>query len=392
MVFSHFVFTFYQAAHTGETEYIHSRFDLVFGTTPLNIFYNGRLGVSIFYVLSGYVLSYAFFVKKENEYLISAAIKRFPRLYIPTLFSIIVCYLLLVFNAYDNVETGEKTFSSFIKNVYLFKPDFLLVFRDSVELFFVEKTRYNPVLWTMHYELFGSFLVFLFLVSFGKSNIRWIWYLIGFWFLWDTSYFCFLAGMLLCDSNVNFRLADKIQRPYWAWLLLFSGIYLGSYPNIEFFRPEYNTIYDFVKFDLPIDYIYFYRDLGAILILTSILFSKTLQNILMRKTFQSLGKISFGIYLIHFPILASFSCWLFNNLYPSFNYHLSFVVTLIGSLVVIIVSSFLITKYVDEPSILFSRRLYEFLKSAFLRFKTGTTSYKLEQKLYIGENKKTPPA
>src|SRR5262245_49449091 len=57
--------------------------------------WNGELAVTIFFVLSGFVLSLAFFQRRSGAGLSSAAIRRLPRLMLPVAGSILLALLLL---------------------------------------------------------------------------------------------------------------------------------------------------------------------------------------------------------------------------------------------------------------------------------------------------------
>ncbi len=54
--------------------------------SPLNIFYNGNFAVYIFFILSGYVLTYKFFKTRNYGIIISSAARRYIRLLVPVLF------------------------------------------------------------------------------------------------------------------------------------------------------------------------------------------------------------------------------------------------------------------------------------------------------------------
>ncbi|MEE9543719.1 MAG: hypothetical protein V3V95_08050 [Thermodesulfobacteriota bacterium] len=66
---------------------------------------------------------------------------------------------------------------------------------------------------------------------------------------------------------------------------------------------------------------------------------------------QFFGRISYGMYVIHFIVLGSFSSWLFVSLHGHIGYGLSSLLTSLVSLLIIIVCAILLTRYVDALSI-----------------------------------------
>ena len=68
VVFHHFILAFYPALFFGDnaTPHLRAGLEAFVSGTPINLLYNGNFAVSIFFVLSGYVLSYKFFVRKKS--------------------------------------------------------------------------------------------------------------------------------------------------------------------------------------------------------------------------------------------------------------------------------------------------------------------------------------
>ena len=68
VVISHYIQVFYPAALNGNQQQAHFKWDIWYGHSPINLFYNGQLAVCLFFVLSGYVLSVKMFEKElDNE-------------------------------------------------------------------------------------------------------------------------------------------------------------------------------------------------------------------------------------------------------------------------------------------------------------------------------------
>jgi peptidoglycan/LPS O-acetylase OafA/YrhL len=72
---------------------------------------------------------------------------------------------------------------------------------------------------------------------------------------------------------------------------------------------------------------------------------------------QFLGGISYGLYVVHFLIIGSFSSWLFLLLSSYFSFNISFLFVLLTGLPFIIFAAYLLTRYVDNPVIGIANRI-----------------------------------
>lgn len=132
---------------------------------------NGPAAVELFFVLSAYVLTRRYLLTGNSELLEKAAIKRWPRLAGPVILITILSWLLFRFDAYFYYEAGRQIGSPFLQTfAHSFKGDpssgppaiglGQLIYHAGYLTFFEGAATYNQVLWTMRYELFGSFVAF----------------------------------------------------------------------------------------------------------------------------------------------------------------------------------------------------------------------------------------
>lgn len=316
--------------------------------TPLNIMYNGNFAVCIFFVLSGYVLSINFLLYNDHQILVANAIKRYFRLMIPVFVSVLIAYVLLIFGAYKYfaVYTNDFRYNTMDQNF------FNMIKFALFDVFFKGSGTYNTVLWTMNYELLGSFLVFSFLSLFGSAKKRYIFYLTLIIVFYNSYFLAFFLGLFLCDWNLNKH--KTISKPF-VFTCFVIGIFLGSYP----YGVTENTIYNFldVKF-IVLNYQVFYHVIGAFFFMIGLLNSSILKDVFSSKIFAFLGKISFSLYLTHIPILASLSFFLFAKLSSLYSYHISFVITFSASITLTFLISYLMYKYVDTKAVDISKHIY----------------------------------
>ncbi|VTR53465.1 Acyltransferase family [Actinobacillus pleuropneumoniae] len=286
--------------------------------TPFNLLLNGNFSVCLFFVLSGYVLSYRFLETGDRSIVYSSAIRRYFRLAVPALASVFLAYLILVLDlgAYGNIR--GMTLSS-MPDPFAADANLLVMLKESLfHTFFTYGSQYNPVLWTMTYELFGSFMIFVFLIVCGRHRIRYAVYAILICLFIDSYYLGFVLGMLLSDvKNSGKERPAFIHRSWIQLLLLCSGIYLGSYPYVA---PQ-GTVYSILQWGTAdFDFFVFYHVIGSFLILTVLLHSSRMQSIFSHRFFAYLGKISFSLYLVHFTVICSFGSYVFLYLSPFLSY------------------------------------------------------------------------
>ena len=349
VVISHFFQVFAPSVFEGRTEIEHFAFENIAARTPLNLLFNGNFSVCLFFVLSGYVLSCKYFQTKNNRNIYSSAVRRYFRLAAPAFLSIILAYLIvrLGLGFYDDISgiTLSSMPDPFAADIRL-----LAMLKEGLfHTFFTYGSQYNPVLWTMTYELLGSFLIFAFLLILGRRSLRFAGYLILIWVFIDSYYLGFVLGMLLSDLRNNGRdWLAYINRPWVNLTLFIAGIYAGSYPYIH---PQ-GTLYSVLMWDsTDFSFFVFYHVIGSFLIITALLNSSRMQSLFSLKLFAHLGKISFSLYLVHFTIICSFGSFLFLQLSAILPYGANVWLTTAITLPVIFAAAHVFYKLVDAKTL-----------------------------------------
>jgi peptidoglycan/LPS O-acetylase OafA/YrhL len=269
---------------------------------PGKYLWNGETAVTIFFVLSGFVLSLSFFLGGSAQALASAAVRRYPRLMLPAAASVLFAFLLLQAGAsrsQEAVRFMDETqglscepdappghSNNWLRGFYNFSPDLLLALRQGTWDAFVQGANYNLVLWTMPVELAGSFLVFAFLALFGRLRNRWLLYaLCGTVLLVQRHEFMFdfLIGMAASDLWAHNRRTWRrslMLTP--AVVLLAAGLFVVRW-----------------------------KPLTALMVVAVTAAAPRVQQFLSLRWLTFLGKISFALYLVHMPIFCSLGCGLF---------------------------------------------------------------------------------
>ena len=332
--------------------------DQIFSTTPLGLIGAGNFSVCIFFVLSGYVLTQKFFKTKENNIIISSAVRRYPRLFIPVFAAVMLSYLLASAGLYRYyIETMMVSAGSNYRHYWTFTPDILEAIKQAVwTSFFAGGTiQYNPVLWTMTIEFYGSMLVFTMALIFGSLRNRWTFYFAAAVLFINSYYLAFVIGMVFADVFNSKKPLFKTDNRIILFIILISGLFLGSYPESPLVN---NSLYGFLDNGLFESPKATYHIIGSGMIMYVLLNSKGLQHVFSSPVPLFLGKISYSMYLVHFPIMSSFTCALFLVLYPVLSYGSAALISISLSFLLIIPLSYLFYKHIDMAGVKLSKIFY----------------------------------
>ncbi len=327
---------------------------------------DGELAVWIFWLLSSYVISILFFKKGENydKILIGYFSKRYFRLAIPVLFSVLLAYFLLKFgliNSHKLALTLGSPYSdsnSWLNSFYTFEPNFIKAIKSALyDSFFRYKSvsSYNDVLWTIQNEFLGSLFTFSIFGIIRHNSRRYLLYfiiiiiLLKLKILWLCA---FVIGHVLCDfdfsTNSN-SIINKLKKfevgvHNFKLLILILSLLIIVYSRVILSFMLVPAIYHN-------------------LVLSSFIIYITLRNEYYKKIFASkipfwLGDISFSSYLIHLPILCSLTSFLVlhNNTLQGK------IFATLTTLIVIIFFSFLFAKYIDKRSIYYANGVGNYFK------------------------------
>ncbi|KAI5293123.1 hypothetical protein KEM52_005816, partial [Ascosphaera acerosa] len=236
--------------------------------------------VNIFFVISGYVLSYKILRFGRNQdweqayaALGSSALRRGLRLYLPSLAGVACVFVAVRVGAYD-FSTAIRHDGRTVLGTNEEHPPVLATwrdqFRDVISTVWAlldwwhwdfHYNNYNPHLWTIAIEFRSSMVLFMVLLALIRVKSRWrITIAAGLgcffmsWSRWDVM--LFIGGMILaefdlicgtwetratrqagmektlCEVALDKRLLLWLnsRRSLW-WAALFVGGYLGSQPN-----------------------------------------------------------------------------------------------------------------------------------------------------------------
>ena len=324
--------------------------------TPFFFLINGHAAVTFFFVLSGFVLSYSYFRKGSGDGLIGSIIKRWPRLFPIALISTLFSWLLIKYGLYFYAETAQITNSVWMTRFAHAGGDFInSTFTDAFMqgfflTFFRGDENLNTSLWTMHYEFIGSLLVFSLIPVLNglRSKLAFIVFLIMMLAAFYISvYMCaFIMGCFLsynrCQVN-DYKSILPVNKFVLLISLFFVAIAFGyTDPGIGFY--SFMQISDqgmmrAIRILL--------HSLASVILIEIILNYKSVYTLFDTNVGRFLGRCSFALYVIHVPLIFSFSCYVFLNTLDLLGYRTAVFFTFVVSTCLLFLISWLLT-LVDE--------------------------------------------
>ncbi|KAL7625973.1 hypothetical protein AAE478_002742 [Parahypoxylon ruwenzoriense] len=339
----------------------------------IRIVYSGAAMVSIFFVVSGFVLSHRFVQRMHRrEYtelfsgLTSLTFRRAIRLFLPAFASstlAFICAYLGIVNVPKKVngqpfEHGIASYMEYLdmeSNPWDWSTDF--------------SGFYNPQLWSIAVEFRGSMVVFLLVVGLAKTRTAVRLTVEALLMMhcfghkrWDVA--LFIAGMILAELEVLLRKPkNPSARRIVNSLLIFSmilGLFLCGYPrdhNIQ--TPGYRWskyVWPFTAYRRR-----FWLAVGAMLVVGPMTFLPSIQSVFLTRPVRYLGRISFALYLVHglgnrtVGKLLLNGCWDYIGKEGDWPYALSFIVSTTLYFPVVIWASDMFWRGIDIPSTNFAK-------------------------------------
>jgi peptidoglycan/LPS O-acetylase OafA/YrhL len=359
VILNHFAAVFFPytvfGARTGGA--VHAPWEELFFYPPFGILIAGNCAVNLFFILSGYVLSYKYLGEPgKRAGLVAAAVKRPVRLGGLVWLTMTVGAILWYFGLFANGPVAELTGAApWLDAFWQGSFDTGRFFKDLLLSPFGSGARYNPPLWTIEKELYGSFMVYLFLFLVGHFRYRRVIAVGMILASYSSLSQGFWIGLLAADIIKHaVRPVRSLPRPLFLMLVL-GFVYFASFPHDVDASFLKTTVYGHLPDSVLLGG--GYPMLAAVLIFLLVMTDKQWQEFLHKPLFRFLGRLSYGIYTVHFPVIGSWSCWLFLQLQGVLSHGQAVAVVFLTSLPMIALSAWAATVLVDEPAIRLARRI-----------------------------------
>lgn len=356
----------------------------------IRIIYGGRAMVSLFFVLSGFVLAYSPLQKittrspsSSNDLVTgisSSILRRFIRLFGPALIPMfltgIATWNFPDFNP-GNWRGGDPTFRFHMWQRYKMVEPLFNPFTWEV---------YTPQgidqCWTLALEYRGSMLVFLLCITTAQLTSRARKTVISITALWGLFYgradvFCFLSGMFLADQRHS-PLASEIPwlsnklsiprpiRSALAVVLMVCSLVLMSWPDHGHQGIEPYKTMDYYtpamwRVDEPQSW--FWGGVGSLGLMTSIENLPSVQRFLSTQFMLWLGETSFSLYLLHWVAFQWFGSVIKTYFVETVGWskETSFYIMYFAVLAFLSVAADLYWRAVDEKCVMLGKYLVDWL-------------------------------
>jgi peptidoglycan/LPS O-acetylase OafA/YrhL len=351
VVFHHYLCAFFPFLVFGVGP-SHGRLEHLFWVSPLGLISSGSWPVCLFFILSGFVLSLPFFGNdgKETRELLAAMVKRPVRLVGMVAATMIVSMAMLRTHLDFAAQLAPVTGSKWLMEIDTPPTTWIQFARDLLTDPFGSGVLFNPPLWTISFELIGSYITFLFVLLFRRSPIRWLVYLIMGLQFSHNYYIGFIVGTLCADlwkNHPNLFAQEKGSLILVVPLLL-VGIYLASFQT--YLDPSYSSLTWHGL--LPrVGHSNIYPMAGACAVFVSLLLTPLLQGLFSIAPLVYLGRISYAMYAIHLLALRFVSSWIFLNVSVVRTYEYRLIIMSCASILFLLVVSHIATVYFDEKVI-----------------------------------------
>ena len=346
--------------------------------TPVFTLMDGYSAVYLFFVMSGFVLAPSFLRARQGVPL--QVSKRFVRLFLPVL-AAFGCALLLLLalpqgrdaaQAFSqsgwlqamghNPMTWQALLSDGLWNAMLAGYQGFSVFSpwpalaDALRLTPVG-TAINSPMWTLHVEFWGSLLLIGVAYACRRlpAPLFWILFVALAWLAGSGHFQLFLAGFLL------YRIHEVLLRQrHWlvalaGAVLVLAGIGISTSKQVPLLSAAWQSFGAFGLLRASSDF-HWQSQVGALLLFCGVLLCAPLRQWLDNRLTLWLGRLSFSIYLLHFPILLTLGCSVFALLAP-LSYGVACVVALLAGGAVTMCAAVYFERWIDRQAVVLSRRL-----------------------------------
>lgn len=369
----------------------HWKWEITLTHTPLFVFVNGGVAVIMFFIMSGFVLT-ASFVNSDLSFIRQVA-KRTIRLYLPVAISVLLASALLVNFPLAKISAASLTQSDWLVSLCKTPLTLASVAKDLLQssMFFgyqgasifdniwvvgrmlslapVTEAANTP-LWTLHYEFWGSLLVLLTSIAYRMipGMIFWITFAVVA-VITSAGYSpLFLLGFAAYIKRDFFLRSSGTVGSVIGFAALGCAIVLDYATPSTWLRDTLLDTQKLVPISLPSSGLLQSEGAG-VLFLLAIAITPTIRTWFSRPSMLALGRVSFSLYLVHFPILFTVACEIFNLLVQHFSYSESIAGSAVLSAVVTAVAAVIFEKLVDQPAVSLSR-----IATAFPDRKTSRSS------------------
>lgn len=294
--------------------------------SPMNLFINGNWAVCLFIILSSFSIVYSL-EEKGKSCLKDIIIKRYFRLSIPIAFVLLLIYILYVCGLFYNDLVSSLIDNFWLSYFYCKNISFVDFVKECIYVVLTGESELNSPLWMINYIFIGTFVIILLRIAMEgmscKKKILILFVLALFLLKISVYYSCIICGYIL----YNLYLSNSLENRYIIFFVKTISLLAFILFPILIKNPLSNMI-------------------SAFSLLYLVFNSHFLQRLLSNKYTIFLGKISYHLYLVHWPIICSISCFLFVEIF-NVNELLSYMIAFFSSILISVLFAWKITERVE---------------------------------------------
>lgn len=344
VILCHFVVVYYPQMYFLNHADSLGGFLSLFAKTPLSVLINGDVAVRYFFVLTGFLVGRTSFLKNiQPHQIVSRSIKRYTRLFPIVAISTIFTFFTMIFQLQKHHSIVDLALNgSFLTYYCDFEPT---IFNLLINIFvypFIRTSDYVGPFWSIRYEFWGYILTLVVCHLLKEYKYRRVGYAIIAVLCFSqlsSDYVPFILGAFVADLlyNQNPDCFDKfcknwIHSKFVVFSCLIIGLYFACCPM------SFTTIYRVFEYvpKLTTDLL---RSLGVAMVLFAMHHLPKLQTWFSGRLFLSLGKVSFEVYALHWPIMLTLQAWLFSKFIVITSYDFAAMAAFFATLPVIYAAS-----------------------------------------------------
>lgn len=287
--------------------------------SPLGFLYDGHSAVYLFFTLSGYVLTRSF--ERHLDHPCALVAGRILRLAIPALAAVLVAAALILCVGHPNIEAGALSGSSWFAAARMADLSMLGILRDGIgnAVFLgylglpgagflapwqqpLDRSFVAP-LWTLSIELYGSLVVLALCLCARRSRaLWWVAVVLAATFTVRSAYLCFIAGHLLASFRCAERPAARLSLLPLAAIVI--GMFLCVRSEVWQFAWLRALCADATPWLFPgQSAAQQQKAFGVVLLFIGLISLKPARTALSQPWLVRQSRLSFPLYLVHWPIL-----------------------------------------------------------------------------------------
>lgn len=289
----------------------------ILNVKAISILINGNLAVCLFLMISAYVISVPIYHHVNLEHIQKTVFKRYVRLMLPVFFASVFSLTIWHTMGYYNGQVADLMENSWLKGFFSQELTISNLFYSSlIGVWWKGDSLFNGPFWMLRTLFLGTYLaIILAILTSGNKIRKWsgsILVIVLFVYLEVNVYdSCLVLGIILAYLSCRTNFFEKWKQNRNCIVI---SVFLFA---VAWMLPAYQT--ELVAFfqelkGVPVYFSNrtFYNAIGSFLLLFSFMGLEKIKDFLgNNKLLGWISKISFSVYLLHWPIICSVSCWLY---------------------------------------------------------------------------------